>query len=46
LNITHEEAKRGGCIECLACEIECYFEGNRGGHIILPIPGLEQNSEA
>ncbi len=42
LNITHEEAKRGGCIECLACEIECYFEGNRGGHIILPIPGLDR----
>ena len=42
LNISHEEAKKGGCIECLACEIECYFEGNQGGHIILPIPGLER----
>ena len=40
LNITHEEAKRGSCIECLACEVECYFEGNKGGHIQLPIEGL------
>jgi succinyl-CoA synthetase beta subunit len=42
LNISHEEAKNGGCIECLACEIECYFEGNRGGRISLPIPDLTE----
>ena len=30
LNISHEEAKRGGCTECLACEVECYFLGNKG----------------
>jgi succinyl-CoA synthetase beta subunit len=42
LNITREEAKRGGCIECLACEVECYFLGNRGGRIFLPIEGLEE----
>jgi succinyl-CoA synthetase beta subunit len=41
LNISQEEAKRGGCIECLACEIECYFDGARGCKIVLPIPGLE-----
>ncbi len=41
LNITEEEAQRGGCIECLACQIECYFEGNQGGFVNLPIPGLE-----
>jgi succinyl-CoA synthetase beta subunit len=41
LNITPEEAKKGRCIECLACEVECYFEGQRGGRISLPIPGLE-----
>lgn len=40
LNITREEARRGGCIECLACEVECYFEGNRGGYVHLPLPGL------
>lgn len=42
LNISHEEAREGGCIECLACEIECYFEGNRGGAILLPIEGLDK----
>lgn len=41
LNITRDEAKRGGCIECLACEVECYFLGNRGGRIVLPIPTLD-----
>jgi succinyl-CoA synthetase beta subunit len=41
LNITREQAQDGGCIECLACEVECYFEGNRGGHVALPIAGLE-----
>jgi succinyl-CoA synthetase beta subunit len=41
LNITKEQAKKGGCTECLACEIECYFEGNRGAYISLPIPGLD-----
>lgn len=41
LNITREEAKRGGCIECLACEVECHFRGAGGGYIRLPIPGLD-----
>lgn len=41
LNITREQAKRGGCVECLACEVECHFLGNRGGFIRLPISGLE-----
>jgi len=40
LNITPDEAQEGQCIECLACEVECYFEGNKGGQIVLPIPGL------
>jgi succinyl-CoA synthetase beta subunit len=42
LNITEEEAQKGRCIECLACEIECFFEGNRGGQVVLPIPGLTE----
>jgi succinyl-CoA synthetase beta subunit len=42
LNIAHEEARKGGCSECLACEIECHFEGNRGGRVLLPIEGLEE----
>jgi succinyl-CoA synthetase beta subunit len=42
LNITHEEAQKGRCSECLACEVECFFGGAGGGKIELPIPGLEQ----
>jgi succinyl-CoA synthetase beta subunit len=38
LNISRETARRGDCTECLACEVECYFEGNRGGYVYLPIP--------
>jgi succinyl-CoA synthetase beta subunit len=41
LNITEDQAKKGGCTECLACEVECFFEGNRGGQVLLPIPGLD-----
>jgi succinyl-CoA synthetase beta subunit len=41
LNISLEQASKGGCIECLACQIECYFEGNQGGYIDLPIDGLD-----
>lgn len=41
LNIPHEAARKGGCTECLACEVTCYFHGNRGGYIHLPIQGLE-----
>jgi len=41
LNITPEEAQKGGCSECLACEIECFFLGNRGGYVSLPIAGLD-----
>lgn len=40
LNITPEEAKKGRCSECLACEVECLFNGAGGGYVHLPIPGL------
>ena len=42
LNITAEEARKGRCIECLACEVDCFFRGAGGGHIVLPIPGLDE----
>jgi len=42
LNITREEAKKGRCVECLACEVECFFQGAGGGRVDLPIPGLEE----
>ena len=45
LNISREDAKRGRCIECLACEVECHFEGAGGGFVDLPIPGLEECRE-
>ena len=41
LTITPEEAKKGKCIECLACEQECYFKGNKAIKITLPIDGLD-----
>jgi succinyl-CoA synthetase beta subunit len=42
LKITREEAASGKCAECLVCEVECRFQGNGGGKIHLPIPGLEE----
>jgi succinyl-CoA synthetase beta subunit len=42
LNITLEEAAKGRCIECLACEVDCRALGGGGGHITLPVPGLEE----
>ena len=41
LNITREEAQKGRCVECLACEVDCTFRGAGGGKIELPIPGLD-----
>ncbi len=41
LNITREEAKKGRCVECLACEVDCLFHGAGGGVVHLPIAGLD-----
>jgi succinyl-CoA synthetase beta subunit len=41
LAISNDEASKGKCSECLACEIECWFDGNRGGQIELPITGFD-----
>ncbi len=40
LAISEEEAAKGKCTECLACEQECHFFGNKGAYISLPIEGL------
>ncbi len=40
LSVSEEEAARGRCTECLACEVECHARGNGGAQITLPIPGL------
>ena len=42
LNISLDDAKRGKCIECLACEVECWFQGKGGASIDLPIAGLKE----
>lgn len=42
LSVSHEEAKRGKCTECLACELACTFHGNKAIYIDLPIPSLEK----
>ena len=41
LNISREAAREGGCVECLACEVDCLLYGAGGGQLELPIPGLE-----
>ncbi len=45
LVISAEDARKGGCTECLACQVECYFEGNKGGFVDLPIPGLDDYAQ-
>ena len=42
LNTTREEAARGKCTECLACELECEKIGKFSARIDLPIPGLDK----
>lgn len=42
LNISEDEAAKGKCIECLACEVECRTHGAGGGYVELPIPGLDK----
>jgi len=45
LAIPSDEAKRGKCTECLACEIYCKFFGKDAIVIELPIPGLKEYRE-
>jgi succinyl-CoA synthetase beta subunit len=42
LSISTEEAKKGKCTECLACEIFCRFHEQNAITIHLPIPGLKE----
>jgi NAD-dependent dihydropyrimidine dehydrogenase PreA subunit len=35
------EVKKGGCIECLACEQECLSKGSHALEILLPLLGYE-----
>jgi len=42
LAIPAEEARKGKCTECLACEIFCKFHERDAIRINLPIPGLKE----
>jgi succinyl-CoA synthetase beta subunit len=42
LKVTLEEAQRGRCTECLACEVDCRALGAGGGHVRLLVPGLDE----
>lgn len=42
LAISEEEARKGKCTECLACEIYCRFHEKDAILIHLPIPGLKE----
>ncbi len=42
LTISADDAKKGKCTECLACEQACEFHGNGAIYIELPIPGLDE----
>jgi succinyl-CoA synthetase beta subunit len=42
LAISPEEARKGRCNECLACDVDCLFEGAGGGYVELPIAGLDE----
>lgn len=41
LNISLDTAKKGGCTECLGCEVTCHFHGRGGGKVHLAIEGLD-----
>jgi succinyl-CoA synthetase beta subunit len=45
LALPREEAKKGKCTECLACEIFCRFHEQAAIAIDLPIPGLKAYRE-
>lgn len=42
LAISRDEARRGKCTECLACEIFCGFHEQNAILIHLPLPGLKE----
>jgi len=45
LAIAPEDARKGKCTECLACEIFCQFHEREAIVISLPIPGLKEYRE-
>ena len=45
LAVSPEEARKGKCTECLACEIYCKFHEQDAIVVHLPIPGLQEYRE-
>lgn len=45
LSVSREEAQKGKCTECLACEIFCTFHEQDAIYIHLSIPGLKEYRE-
>lgn len=45
LSVSREEAQKGKCTECLACEIFCTFHEQDAIFTHLPIPGLKEYRE-
>ncbi len=45
LSVSPEEARKGKCTECLACEIYCKFHEQDAIVVHLPIPGLKEYRE-
>lgn len=36
------EIERGGCVECLGCELDCTLHGKQAVTIVLPLPRLDE----
>lgn len=45
LNMDREKITKGGCTECLACELECELKGKGGLKIDLPMPEFDKYME-
>ncbi len=42
LRWSEAEVERGGCVECLGCELDCALAGHRAVTILLPTARLEE----
>jgi hypothetical protein len=40
------EIERGGCVECLGCELDCMLRGRQAVTIVLPLGGLDEYLDA
>jgi hypothetical protein len=42
LRWSEAEVERGGCVECLGCELDCTLFGRQAVSIHLPLPRMEE----